>query len=165
MEKQKDPAFLFYPQDFLTGTYFMTYEQKGKFIELLCLQHKKGALTKEQINTIVEDDDVEVLENFIQNEDGKWYNRKLLAEMNRRSNFTERQRENGKKGGVAKAKGIAMPKPDSTPRTETETITVTKAFKSKTTNTPNHLLTQSLDDLYSDLEHDLSQEPKTNNLL
>ena len=40
----KDPAFLFYSNDFLTGTYTMTDEQVGKYIRLLCLQHQKGEL-------------------------------------------------------------------------------------------------------------------------
>ena len=31
----KDPAFLFYSSDFLTGTLLMSMEQKGKFITLL----------------------------------------------------------------------------------------------------------------------------------
>lgn len=42
----KDPAFLFYSQDFYTGTVFMTDEQVGKFIRLLCLQHQTGHLNE-----------------------------------------------------------------------------------------------------------------------
>lgn len=39
---QKDPAFLFYTSDFLTGTMFMTDEQVGLYIRLLCAQHQHG---------------------------------------------------------------------------------------------------------------------------
>ena len=41
----KDPAVLFYTQDFLVATITMTNEQKGKYITLLCLQHQKQKLT------------------------------------------------------------------------------------------------------------------------
>ena len=44
----KDPAFLFYPSDFLTGTMFMTDEQVGKYIRLLCAQHQKGHLCEKR---------------------------------------------------------------------------------------------------------------------
>jgi hypothetical protein len=40
----KDPTVLFYTQDFITGTLLMTYEQKGKYITLLCLQQQNGGL-------------------------------------------------------------------------------------------------------------------------
>jgi hypothetical protein len=33
----KDPAFLFYSNDFLSGTYTMSDDQVGKFIRLLCI--------------------------------------------------------------------------------------------------------------------------------
>ncbi len=51
-----DPAFLFYSSDFLVGTIFMPYEQKGKYITLLCMQHQIGHLTKEQVNSVCNDD-------------------------------------------------------------------------------------------------------------
>ena len=37
----KDPAFLFYSSDFLSGTMLMTDEEIGQYIKLLCLQHQK----------------------------------------------------------------------------------------------------------------------------
>jgi uncharacterized protein YdaU (DUF1376 family) len=40
----KDPAFLFYPSDFLTGTMFMNNEQIGIYIRLLCSQHQHGGV-------------------------------------------------------------------------------------------------------------------------
>jgi uncharacterized protein YdaU (DUF1376 family) len=39
---KKDPAFLFYSQDFITGTMFMNDECVGKYIRLLCVQHQHG---------------------------------------------------------------------------------------------------------------------------
>lgn len=40
----KDPAFLFYPNDFTSGTRFFTDEQVGKYIRLLCAQFDCGHL-------------------------------------------------------------------------------------------------------------------------
>jgi len=42
----KDPAFLFYSSDFLSGTFTLSNEHKGMYITLLCLQHQKGRLKK-----------------------------------------------------------------------------------------------------------------------
>ena len=49
MEKNKDPAFLFYSSDFLTGTMFFTDEQVGKYIRLLCAQHQKGQIGRAHV--------------------------------------------------------------------------------------------------------------------
>jgi len=38
----KDPAFLFYASDFLTGTMAMSDAEVGQYIRLLCYQHQHG---------------------------------------------------------------------------------------------------------------------------
>lgn len=40
----KDPAFLFYPKDWITGTADMLPEEKGVYIDLLAYQHQFGKL-------------------------------------------------------------------------------------------------------------------------
>ena len=45
----KDPAVLFYFQDFLVGTEFMTDDEVGKYIRILCHQADKGVLTERQV--------------------------------------------------------------------------------------------------------------------
>jgi len=40
----KDPAFLFYPKDWLSGTAEYMPDEKGVYIDLLCHQHQKGSL-------------------------------------------------------------------------------------------------------------------------
>lgn len=45
--KSKDPAFLFYPLNWLEGTAEMLPEEKGVFIDLLCHQHQKGSIPAE----------------------------------------------------------------------------------------------------------------------
>ena len=80
----KDPALLFYVQDFITGTMFFNYEQKGKYITLLCAQHQHGGLiNKDDFNSIAGDD--KALRNkFIESDDG-FYNERLMKEMEKRA--------------------------------------------------------------------------------
>ena len=90
----KDPAVLFYTQDFLVGTMTMSYEQKGKYITLLCLQHQKGKLTLKDLQSILNEEDVDVAEKFIKESDGFYYNQKLKFESERRKNYSESRRKN-----------------------------------------------------------------------
>lgn len=80
----KDPAILFYTSDFLTGTMLMTYEQKGKYITLLCLQHQKGVLTEKDMLNICQSYDEDIFNKFTEI-DGKYYNKRLSEEMDRRN--------------------------------------------------------------------------------
>jgi hypothetical protein len=165
-EKQKDPAFLMYAQDFLTGVTFMTDEQVGKYIRLLCLQHQKGHMTTEQMCKILQDDDVEVFEKFRQDQDGKWYNVKLDQEIERRAKYSEYQSElakrrwnkDAKASAESKAKDMPTNMPNECMRTETETVTEESLFTIET-NSPKLLFSKepvnpihnSLEDLYDTL--------------
>lgn len=94
----KDPAFLFYTSDFLTGTMFMNFEQRGKYIYLLCAQHQhEGIIDKNSFNTIVGDDKI-LRGKFIENENG-FFNLRLSKEILNRKKGTDASRENGKLGG------------------------------------------------------------------
>lgn len=42
--KTKDPAFLWYPKDWLQGTAELTPAEKGVYVDLLCHQHQSGDL-------------------------------------------------------------------------------------------------------------------------
>ena len=90
----KDPAVLFYTQDFLVGTLTMDYEQKGKYIHLLCLQHQKGKLTEKDLHLVLTDTDIDVAEKFIKESDGFYYNVRLKEEADKRKNYTESRRNN-----------------------------------------------------------------------
>ena len=89
----KDPAFLFYSSDFLTGTMTMDNEQVGKYIRLLCLQHQKKRLTKKDMLKICETYDKDIFDKFIQNEDG-FFNERMEEEMVKRSKYSESRRKN-----------------------------------------------------------------------
>lgn len=94
----KDPAFLFYPNDWLGGTMGMTFEQKGAYMELLMLQFNRGHMTKHMIGQILGQNggqlwDV-IKDKFEVDPDGNYFNRRLEEEQNKRKAFTESRRNN-----------------------------------------------------------------------
>ena len=93
----KDPAFLFYSSDFLTGTLLMSMEQKGKFITLLCIQHQKGHLSEKDMLHICGSYDEDVFNKFQKDEQGKFYNIRLEEEVDKRKAYSESRRNNRKK--------------------------------------------------------------------
>jgi hypothetical protein len=94
---QKDPAFLFYSQDFYVGTAFLTHTQVGKYIRLICAQHQHGRLNEERVIQICGDLDEAVLEKFQKDENGFYYNVRLETEIEKRKRFSESRRNNIKK--------------------------------------------------------------------
>ena len=84
----KDPAVLFYTSDFLTGTVLMNFEQRGKYITLLCLQHQKGLLTEKDMLNICQSYDEDVFCKFIKTEHG-YYNERMKIEHEKRSKFCQ----------------------------------------------------------------------------
>jgi hypothetical protein len=89
----KDPAFLFYTSDFLTGTLTMSDEQVGRYIRLLCLQHQKYELTEKDMLFICKSYDEDIYSKF-KKEDGKFYNERLREESIKRSKYSESRRNN-----------------------------------------------------------------------
>lgn len=99
----KDPAVLFYTSDFLTGTLTMNFEQKGKYITLLCLQHQKGMLTEKDMLSICNSYDEDVFKKFIK-EGGYYYNERMKLEHDKRSSYSKSRSENRLKGLQTKKK-------------------------------------------------------------
>lgn len=94
----KDPAFLFYSNDFLSGTFLMTDEQVGQYIKLLCLQHQKGHLKEKDMLNICKSYDEDIFSKFIKDEDENYYNERLEEEIIRRKKYSESRRNNRNKG-------------------------------------------------------------------
>ena len=92
----KDPAFLFYSNDFLTGTYTMSDEQVGKYIRLLCLQHQKGTLSQTDMDKVCGKYDKDIYDKFVKLDNG-YVNQRLLEESIRRNNYCDSRRNNRKK--------------------------------------------------------------------
>jgi hypothetical protein len=92
----KDPAFLFYSSDFLSGTFTMSNEQVGKYIRLLCLQHQKGGLSEKDMLNICQSYDEDIFNKFAK-KDSLFINVRLADESEKRKKFTE-SRKNNRKG-------------------------------------------------------------------
>jgi hypothetical protein len=95
----KDPAFLFYSSDFLTGTLTLNFEDRGRYITILCLMHQQGRLQEDTIRFVVGFISDSLRSKFSIDESGNWYNPRLEDEVEKRKHFTESRRNNGKKGG------------------------------------------------------------------
>lgn len=90
----KDPAFLFYPGDWLGGTHGMSFEEKGAYMELLIYQFNRGHMTSHMAGHIVGQLWEKVRSKFIQDSEGLWYNERLDLEKNLRKNYTESRKNN-----------------------------------------------------------------------
>lgn len=90
----KDPAFLFYSADFLTGTMLMSAEQTGKYIRLLCLEHQHGHLSEQDMLKICGTYDKDIFSKFLQDGDGLYYNERLEEEIDKRKAYSESRRKN-----------------------------------------------------------------------
>lgn len=113
----KDPAFLFYSSDFLTGCVGLTMAERGLYITLMCLQHQHSRLSKKtiwlslgydkvfenienfEITKVISED---VLKKFQIDENGNYYNERLEIEIIKREKYTDSRTRNGSKGGRPK---------------------------------------------------------------
>lgn len=89
----KDPCVLFYSQDFLTGTLLMNYEQRGKYITLLCIQQQNGGLTERDMLKVCGEKDEDIWAKF-ECRDGVFYNKRMEIEANRRKKFVDSRIKN-----------------------------------------------------------------------
>lgn len=90
----KDPAFLFYPGDFTTGTQFFTDEQVGKYIRLLLAQHQHGHLPENHMIFICKSYDKDVFNKFEKDIEGLYYNIRLETETIKRKEYTKSRGKN-----------------------------------------------------------------------
>lgn len=93
----KDPAVLFYTSDFLSGTSFFSYEEKGKYITLLCQQHQLGYIPKNHMISVCGSLDNQVVDKFITDDGEKYYNKRMRDEAEKRVKYCE-SRSNNKSG-------------------------------------------------------------------
>lgn len=89
----KDPAFLFYTNDFYSGISDLTMEERGQYITLLCLQHLKGHLSEKTIQLAVGKPSEDVMKKFTLDENGLYFNKRLQLEISKRAEYAEKQRE------------------------------------------------------------------------
>jgi uncharacterized protein YdaU (DUF1376 family) len=164
-KKKKDPAFLLYPKEFLADTAFLSNEQVGIYIKMMCFQHHKGHLSEKEIARISEGEpDDEVMAMFQMDDDGLWYSAKLEDEIQRRKSYAESQRERANKrwskdDATAHATADATADANDIPRDVTETVTGTgtgTGYYSLDTIEGKHTTTipDTLADLYNDIYQD-----------
>ncbi len=90
----KDPAVLFYTSDFLSGTSFYTYEERGQYITLLCQQHQKGGIPEKHILSVCGSKENIVFKQFSKGKDGFFYNERMRSESEKRYNFVKSRKDN-----------------------------------------------------------------------
>lgn len=89
----RDPAFLFYANDFEIRTKFFTHEQVGRYIRILITQFQFGHLTRAQIEQVAGWDDM-VMEKFDRDSAGLYYQERLELEINKRLAYSESRKKN-----------------------------------------------------------------------
>ena len=109
----KDPAVLFYTSDFISGTELFTYEEKGKYIHLLCNQHQLGHLPKKHMMKIIGSKYGIIWTKFVVDAAGLWYNQRMHDEAEKRRKFTESRRNNATKKAYAPALAVACALPSA----------------------------------------------------
>ena len=94
----KDPAFLFYPNDYIGGTMGMTFEQKGAYMDLLMMQFNRGHMTNHMIGQVLGQEGGQlwdtIKDKFILDGEGRYYNQRLEIEQNKRKQFTDSRKNN-----------------------------------------------------------------------
>ena len=92
----KDPAFLFYPGDWLGGTMHMQRITRACYFDLLMLQFNRGAFTIDEARGCLgsDFDKWNLIEDKFVCENSKYYNERLKNEINKRKAFTD-SRKNG----------------------------------------------------------------------
>src|SRR5205085_12392465 len=97
----KDPCVLFYVQDFMVGTSFLTPLQKGYYITLLCHQQQSesGSLSMDEIKKLMGKDYknhwAAIAPKFDTDERGL-YNKRMRHEIERRRKYSDSRRNNRK---------------------------------------------------------------------
>lgn len=96
-KKQKDPAFLFYPADFLIECADLDWSERGQYITMLCLQHEHGHLSRKILSLNIPEISNEVLLKFSIDKEEKFYSKKLEILIKKREEHSKKQRENALK--------------------------------------------------------------------
>ena len=94
----KDPAFLFYYQDFIVGTELLSNEEVGAYIRILAHLADKGKLSKEDMQSICRGCafSKRLQDKFLIDNKGYFFNERLSLEVEKRKNYAESRRKNAK---------------------------------------------------------------------
>jgi hypothetical protein len=152
----KDPAILFYVQDFLIGSSLLTPLQKGHYITLLCYQQQSetGSLTIEEIQSLMRADFKKqwptIAKKFKQDDHG-YFNERMRREVERRKKHSAAQRENILKRWDKKGNTTVIPRYENgigsvlPLETTTEIETVKRETSGTVTNAEEAILSNQIE--------------------
>jgi len=109
----KDPAFLFYPNDYIGGTMGMSFEEKGCYMELLMMQFNQGKFTEaqaKQVLSICFNVAWPKIKNKFKSNGDLFWNVRLQEEIEKRRKFTESRRSNASNPKKTEAQAKHMDK-------------------------------------------------------
>lgn len=76
------------------GTALMSEAEVGQYIRILCHMHQSGHLSLEDMNNICHNISSKVVAKFRVDQQGKYYNERLDAEVAKRKSYSESRRKN-----------------------------------------------------------------------
>jgi uncharacterized protein YdaU (DUF1376 family) len=95
----KDPAFLFYPGDYLGGTMGFTLEQHGAYCLCLILQFNAGPFTEQQAKSIV-GETWNIISHKFTLKNGTFFSKRLAFEIEKRISYCDSRRLNRTKSKI-----------------------------------------------------------------
>ena len=116
----KDPAMLWYPGDWISGTQGMTFEEKGAYMESLMFQFNNGHMAEHMIGRMVGQLWGQIKHKFKVDSNGLWYNERVDLEKEKRKSFTDSRKNN------LQGKNQYSKNGHTTSRMENENINVNK---------------------------------------
>lgn len=135
----KSPAFPLYCNDLLDGAAFMSNEEFGIYVRLLCKQWTHGALPDDQtllknVVNVPKEIPLIVMEKFKVGADGKLRNDRMEIERLKQADFRSKQKANGNLGGRPKLsqqepRNNPTVNPNGSPRDEEEECILSSSGK------------------------------------
>lgn len=105
----KDPAFLLYSADLLTGMSDMTWEERGQYITMLCIQHQKGSISTKWLSINLPNASTDVLAKFKKDDDGNYYSPRLSVEIDKRADKHPKKIAASVLGGLISSRKLKKP--------------------------------------------------------
>lgn len=91
--KRKTPCFNFFSSDFLVETLMMNYEEKGRYIQLLCILHTQGHLSWRDTAEIIGSEG-KIWALLEKDEQGFYFSERLQYEIDKREAYRKSRQEN-----------------------------------------------------------------------
>lgn len=93
----QDPAFSFFPNDWMGGTMTLSRHQKGAYLDLLVAQFNNGHLSIEEVKNVLGNDFAiwgVLSKKFATDSEGRFYNVRLENEILKRKEYNKSRRQN-----------------------------------------------------------------------